>query len=149
MKILIHAATASVLFAAGSAAAQPTSAEAVHPVMVIQHDPALSHKLRRSTASCVELARVGRFEDALPFCNLAIRHSERGAPGASPDASLDAAVARTNRAVVSWLMGRDERAAADMAVAAAQSPGASFVQKNMVVMGMEPPATTLAGSADD
>jgi hypothetical protein len=51
--------------------------------------------------------------------------------------------------VVSWLLGRDERAAADMAVAAAQSPDASFVRKNLVVMGMEPPATTLAGGTED
>ena len=51
--------------------------------------------------------------------------------------------------MVSWLLGRDERAAADMAVAAAQSPGASFVRKNLVVMGMEPPATTLAGGTED
>ena len=34
-------------------------------------------------------------------------------------------------------------------VAAAQSPGASFVRKNLVVMGMEPPASTLAGGATD
>jgi hypothetical protein len=85
----------------------------------------------------------------MPFCNLAIRYAEHGSAGASVDASLDAAAARTNRAVVSWLLGRDERAAADMAVAAAQSPGASFVRKNLVVMGMEPPATTLAGGTED
>jgi hypothetical protein len=149
MKILIHAATASALIAAGNAAAQPASAEAVNPVMVLQHNPALSDKLRRSTASCVELAQAGRFEDALRFCNTAIRYSEQGSPGASVDMSLEAAAARTNRAVVSWLLGRKERAAADMAVAAARSPGASFVRTNMVVMGMEPPATTLAGSSDD
>jgi len=149
MKHRIHAATASVLIAAGSAAAQPTIAEAVHPVMVMQHNPALSVKLRRSTASCVELAQAGRFNEALPFCNLAIRHSEQQSPGASVDLSIEAAAARTNRAVVSWLLGRDERAATDMAVAAAQSPGASFVRKNLVVMGMEPPATALAGGAED
>lgn len=142
MKFLIHAATASALIAVGSAA----GAEAVHPVMVLQHDPALSDRLRRATAACVQYAQAGRFEDAMPFCNLAIRYSE-GSAGASVDLSHEAAAARTNRAVVSWLLGRDERAAADMAVAAAQSPGASFVKKNLAVMGMEPPATTLAGEA--
>ena len=85
----------------------------------------------------------------MPFCNLAIRYSESGSPGASVDTSLQAAAARSNRAVVSWLMRRDQRAAADMAVAAAQSPDASFVQKNLVVMGLEPPASTLAGGAVD
>ena len=149
MRITIHAATASVLIAAGSAAAQPGGAEAVHPVMVRQHDRELGDKLRRSTAACVDHAQAGRFEAALPFCNLAIRIAERGAAGASADTSLEAAAARTNRAVVSWLLGRDERAAADMAVAAAQSPDANFVRKNLVVMGMEPPATTLAGGATD
>jgi hypothetical protein len=149
MKVLIHAATASVLIAAGSAATHAAGAEAVHPVMVLQHDPALPEKLRRTTAACVQFAQAGRFEDALPFCNLAIRYSEQGTAGSSVDISLEAAAARTNRAVVSWLLGRDERAAADMAVAAAQSPGASFVKKNLAVMGMEPPATTLAGDAGD
>jgi hypothetical protein len=149
MKLRIHAATASVLIAAGSAAAQPAVAEAVHPVMILQHDPALSDKFRRSTASCVELAQAEQFEQALPFCNLAIRYSEQQSPGTSVDTSLQAAAARTNRAVVSWLLGRDERAAADMAVAAAQSPDASFVRKNLVVMGMEPPASTLTGGATD
>jgi hypothetical protein len=149
MKFLIHAATASALIAVGSAAAHAASDEAVHPVMVLQHDPALPEKLRRTTAACVQLAQAGRFEDAIPFCNLAIRYSEQGSPGASVDTSLGAAAARTNRAVVSWLLGRDERAAADMAVAAAQSPGASFVRRNLAVMGLEPPATTLAGGAAD
>jgi hypothetical protein len=149
MKLRIHAVTASVLIAAGTAAVQPASAEALHPVMVLQHNPAAGDKLWRSTKSCVGHAQAGRFEEAMPFCNLAIRYAEHGPPGASVDASLDAAAARTNRAVVSWLLGRDERAAADMAVAAAQSPGASFVRKNLVVMGMEPPATTLAGGAED
>jgi hypothetical protein len=149
MKFLIHAATASALIAAGSAAAHAASDEAVHPVMVLQHDPALPEKLRRTTAACVQLAQAGRFEDAIPFCNLAIRYSEQGSHGASVDTSLGAAAARTNRAVVSWLLGRDERAAADMAVAAAQSPGASFVRRNLAVMGLEPPATTLAGGAAD
>lgn len=149
MKFLIHAATASALIAVGSAAAHAASDEAVHPVMVLQHDPALPGKLRRTTAACVQLAQAGRFEDAVPFCNLAIRYSEQGSPGASVDTSLGAAAARTNRAVVSWLLGRDERAAADMAVAAAQSPGASFVTRNLAVMGLEPPATTLAGDAGD
>ncbi|RPH53160.1 MAG: hypothetical protein EHM84_04375, partial [Lysobacterales bacterium] len=65
MKLRIHAATASVLIAAGSAAAQPAVAEAVHPVMLLQHDPALSDKFRRSTASCVELAQAGQFREAL------------------------------------------------------------------------------------
>lgn len=149
MKIVIHAATASVLIAAGSAAAQPASAEAVNPVMVLNHDSGLSDKLKRTTQSCVELAQAGRFEDAMPFCNLAIRYAESGAPGASPQTMEIAAMARTNRAVVSWLLGRDERAAADLAVAAVQSPGASFVQKNQVVMGLEPPASTLAGGTSD
>ena len=145
MKILIHAATTAALLAAGSAAAD---AELVHPVMVLQHDPALPERLRRTTAACVQYAQAGRFEDAMPFCNLAIRYSE-GSGGASVDISHEAAAARANRAVVSWLLGRDERAAADMAVAAARSPGASFVKKNLAVMGMEPPATTLAGGAED
>jgi len=149
MKIRIYAATASVLIAAGTAAVQRASAEAVHPVMFLQHNPAVGDKLWRSTQSCVGHAQAGRFEEAMPFCNLAIRYAERGSAGESLDAPLDAAAARTNRAVVSWLLGRDERAAADMAIAAAQSPGASFVRKNLVVMGMEPPATTLAGGAED
>ena len=149
MRFLIHAVTASALIAVGSAAAHAVGDEAVHPVMVLQHDPALPEKLRRTTAACVQLAQAGRFEDAIPFCNLAIRYSEQGSPGASVDTSPEAAAARTNRAVVSWLLGRDERAAADMAVAAAQSPGASFVRRNLAVMGLEPPATTLAGDAAD
>ncbi len=147
MKHRIYAATASALVAASTAAAPQAIAEAGDPVMIVQHDPAVSNRLKRHTASCVELARIGRFEDAMPFCNLAIRDSESGSPGASVDTSLQAAVARSNRAVVSWLMRRDERAAADMAVAAAQSPGASFVQRNLAVMGLEPPASTLAGGA--
>jgi hypothetical protein len=149
MKLRLHAATASVLIAAGSAAAQPAIVEAVYPVMVMTHNPALNDKLRRSTLSCVELAQAGKFEEAMPFCNMALRHAEHGTPGTSVDVSLEAAAARSNRAVVSWLLGRDERAAADMAVAVAQSPGASFVRKNMVVMGMEPPATTLAAGPED
>lgn len=149
MKHTIHAATASILLAAVSAAAQPASAEAVHPVMVMNHDSGLSDKLKRTTQSCVEFAQAGRFEDAMPFCNLAIRYAESGAPGASPETSQVAAMARTNRAVVSWLLGRDERAAADLAVAAVQSPGATFVRKNQVVMGFEPPASTLAGGQTD
>jgi len=149
MKFLIHAATVSALIAVGSAAAHAAGDEAVHPVMVLQHDPALPDKLRRTTAACVQLAQAGRFEDAVPFCNLAIRYSEQGSPGSSVDTSLEVAAARTNRAVVSWLLGRDQRAAADMAIAAAQSPGASFVTRNLVVMGLEPPATTLAEGAGD
>jgi hypothetical protein len=149
MKLAIHAATASALIAAGIATAPAASAEAVHAVMVMQHDPAVSEKLRRTTAKCVERAQVGRFEDALPFCNLAIRYAEHDSAGASVDPSLEAAVARTNRAVVSWLLGREERAAADMAVARVQAPDASFVRKNLAVMGMEPPATTLEGGAED
>lgn len=149
MKLRIHAATASVLIAAGTAAVPPASAEAVHPVMVLQRNPAVGDKLWRTTQSCVGHAQAGQFEKAMPFCNLAIRYAEHGSAGASVDASFDAAAARTNRAVVSWMLGRDERAAADMAVAAAQSPDASFVRKNLVVMGMEPPATTLAGGTED
>ena len=149
MKHTIHAATASILLAAGSAAAQPESAEAVHPVMVLNHDAGLSDKLKRTTQSCVEFAQAGRFEDALPFCNLAIRYAESGAAGASSEPSQIAAVARTNRAVVSWMMGRDRRAAADLAVAALQSPGAAFVRKNQLAMGFELPASTLAGGTSD
>ncbi len=141
MKHRIHAATASVLIAAGAAAAPHALAQAGDPVMVLQHDPALSDRLKRSNASCVELAKVGRLEDAMPYCNLAIRYTESGSPGGSVDTSLQAAAARSNRAVVSWLMRRDDQAAADMAVAAAQMPGASFVRKNLAVMGMEPPAS--------
>lgn len=63
--------------------------------------------------------------------------------------SIAPAAARSNRAVVSWLPGRDERAAADLAVAAVQAPGASYVRENLAVMGLEPPATTLAGGATD
>ena len=149
MKLLSQAAMAAALIAVGTAAANAASEEAVHPVMILQHDPALPEKLRRTTAACVQLAQAGRFSDALPFCNRAIRYTEQGSPGASVDTSLEAAAARTNRAVVSWLLGRDQRAAADMAVAAAQSPGASFVRKNLAVMGMEPPASTLAGGTGD
>jgi hypothetical protein len=145
MKLRIHAATASVLIAAGTATVQPASAEAVHPVMVLQRNPAVGDKFWRTTQSCVGHAQAGQFEKAMPFCNLAIRYAEHG----SACASVDTAAARTNRAVVSWMLGRDERAAADMAVAAAQSPDASFVRKNLVVMGMEPPATTLAGGTED
>jgi hypothetical protein len=149
MKHAIYAATASVLFAAGNAAAQPGSAEVVNPVMVLNHNSGQSDKLKRTTQSCVELAQAGRYEDAMPFCNTAIRYAESGAPGASPETMQIAAIARTNRAVVSWLMGRNERAAADLAVAALQSPGATFVQKNQVAMGFEPPASTLAGGTSD
>ena len=53
MKLRIHAATASVLIAAGTATVQPASAEAVHPVMVLQHNPAVGDKFWRTTQSCV------------------------------------------------------------------------------------------------
>lgn len=149
MKQRIHAATASILIAAGSAAAPPASADAAHPVMVVNRSAVAGDKLARSTASCVDLAVAGRFEDAMPFCNLAIRYSETAAAGAAQAPSIDPAAVRSNRAVVSWLLGRDQRAAADMAVAVAKSPDASFVRKNLVAMGMQPPATTLAGGASD
>src|SRR5688572_13978980 len=104
MKLRIHAATASVLIVAGTAAVPPASAEAVHPVMVLQRTPAVGDKLWRTTQSCVGHAQAGRFQEAMPFCNLAIRYAEHGSAGASVDASFDAAAARTNRAVVSWLL---------------------------------------------
>ena len=149
MKVLIHAVTASVLITVSSSAAHAASDDAVRPVMVLQHDSAVPEKLRRTTAACVRLAQAGRFEDAMPFCSLAVRYTEQGSPGATVDTALGSAAARTNRAVVSWLLGRDQRAAADMAAAAAQSPDASFVRKNLAVMGRESPATTLAGGAAD
>lgn len=149
MKQRIHAATASILIAAGSAAALPVSAEVAHPVMVVNRSAAAEDKLARSTQACVERALAGRFEDAMPFCNLAIRYSEAVSPDAAQAPSIDPAAVRSNRAVVSWMLGRDQRAAADMAIAVAQSPEASFVQKNLVAMGMEPKAATLAGGAGD
>jgi hypothetical protein len=149
MKHAIHAATTCVLIAAGTAVTQPAIAEDAYPVMVINRDSGSSEKLKRSTASCVELTQAGRFEQAKPHCNLAIRHAESGASGAGPNVALVAAAARSNRAVLSWLMGQDERAAADLAVAALQSPDASFVRTNLAVMGREPPATPLAGGANE
>ena len=77
MKLRIHAATVSVLIAAGTAAVQPANAEAAHPVMVLQHNPAVGDKLWRTTQSCVGHAQAGRFEKAMPFRNLAIRYAER------------------------------------------------------------------------
>jgi hypothetical protein len=149
MKHVIHAATTCVLIAAGTAVTQPTIAERAHPVMVINRDSSASEKLRRSTASCVELTQAERFEEAKTHCNLAIRYAESGSSGAGPNVALMSAAARSNRAVLSWLMGQDERAAADLAVAALQAPEASFVRTNLAVMGREPPATPLAGGAND
>jgi hypothetical protein len=73
MKFLIHAATASALIAVGSAAAHAASDEAVHPVMVLQHDPALPGKLRRTTAHASSSRRRGGLRRG-SFCNLAIRY---------------------------------------------------------------------------
>jgi hypothetical protein len=117
--------------------------------MVLNHNAGQSDKLRISSETCVQRAQAGRFVDAMPFCSTAIRYAESATAGEAPDIALSAAAARSNRAVVSWLLGHDERAAADLAVAAAQSPGAGFVIKNIAAMGIEPPATSLAGGAND
>jgi hypothetical protein len=148
MKHVIHAATTCVLIAAG-AATQPATADDTYPVMVVSRDSAVSDRLRRTIASCVELTQAERFEQAKPYCNLAIRYAESGTSGAGPDVALMSAAARSNRAVLSWLTGHAERAAADLAVAALQAPEASFVRTNLAVMGREPPATPLAGGAND
>jgi hypothetical protein len=138
--------TACVLIAAGSAAAEPAAVTPTYPVMVLHTSPTTGEKLRRATETCVELTKAGKFERALSYCSVAVEQAESDDGAAST--ALDRAAARSNRAVVRWLMRAKGRAAEDLAVAERQAPGTSFVRTNIAVMGIQPPVT-LAGGAND
>jgi len=149
MNYRIRTLTALALLAAGGAASAPAIAEAAHPVMNFYRDVAPTAQLKRSTANCVELTQHGLFQQALPHCNSSVSRAQALPTGGAPNVELDVAIARSNRAVLYWLIGRDRQAAIDMAEAAILAPDASFVRKNLAVMGEEPPAESLAhGEAD-
>jgi hypothetical protein len=149
MNYRIRTLTALTLLAAGGAASAPAIAEAAQPVMNFYRDVAPTAQLKRSTANCVELTQRGLFVQALPHCNSSVSRAQALTTGGAPNVELDVAIARSNRAVLFWMMGRERQATIDLAEAAMLAPDATFVRKNLAVIGEEPPAETLANGETD